>query len=106
MPSTGVSVAPGDAIVVAGFQVCWGDVEYFDEESGEVECHFGPIAYVEHTDGTHHRYQALTVGELNGQLAHLGIEIECSPDRLSQVECICDHCTHDNPVPFVGATDA
>ncbi|WP_420621351.1 hypothetical protein [Candidatus Poriferisodalis sp.] len=90
---TGISIPPRDTIGVVGFQLWWGDVEFVDEESGELEYHFGPVAYVELTDGRSHRYQALTVGELNGQMAHLGIEMECPPARLSQVECICDLCT-------------
>ncbi len=72
----------------------WGDVEFADDESGEVRCHFGPVTYVEFADGTGQRYQALTMRDLNGQMAHLGIEIECPPDRLNEVACSCDCCRH------------
>ena len=72
----------------------WGDVEFADDESGEVRCHFGPVTYVEFADGTGQRYQALSMRDLNGQMAHLGIEIECPPDRLNEVACICDCCRH------------
>ena len=79
---------------VVGWHSWWGDVDFVDDESGEVGYHFGPVTYVEFADGTGQRYQALTVGELNAQMAHLGIEIECPPDRLDQVECICNRCIH------------
>lgn len=72
----------------------WGDVEFVDDGSGEVVCHFGPVAYVEFADGTGQRYQALTVGELNAQIAHLGIEIDCPPDQPNHAEGTCGRCAH------------
>ena len=79
----------------------WGDVEFRNEESGEMEYHFGWNVHVWYADGGSQRYDALTIGELNGLIAHLGIEIECPPDRLDQVDCYCELCCHD-----VGATVA
>ena len=79
---------------VVDWQSWWGDVEFVNEESGEVHCHFGPVAYVDFADDTGHRFQALTVGELNSQLAHLGIRIEHPSARLNEVACICDCCRH------------
>ena len=70
----------------------WGDVEFVDDESGEVEYHFGPVAHVEFAGGTSRRFQALTVGQLNEQIRSLGIEVEYHPDWLDHVECLCERC--------------
>lgn len=81
------------ALDVSDWQSWWGDVDFRNEESGEIECHFGPVAYVVLADGTARRYQALTMRDLNAQVAHLGIEVECLPEFLDRVECVCNACT-------------
>ena len=83
------------ALEIMDWHSWWGDVEFSNEASGEIEYHFEPVAYVEFADGTGQRYQALTVGDLNRQMAHLGIEVECPRAHLNRAECICDHCTLD-----------
>ena len=57
------------ALEVADWLSWWGDVEFSNEKSGEVEYHFGPVAHVVLADGSNRRYQALTLGDLNGQLS-------------------------------------
>jgi len=80
------------ALEVADWQSWWGDVEFRHEESGETEYHFGWNIHVHYADGAGQRYEALTIGELNRMVEHLGIEIECPPDLLDRVECSCDLC--------------
>lgn len=80
------------AVEVADWQSWWGDVEFRNEESGEMEYHFGWKIHVWYAGGASQRYEALTIGEINGMVEHLGIEIECPPDLVDRVECYCDLC--------------
>lgn len=94
-------IASRSAVDIARWQEWWGDVEFRNEESGQMEYHFGWNVHIWYADGGSERYDALTIGELNGMVAHLGIEIDCPPDRLDQVDCGCQLCA-----PDVGATVA
>lgn len=78
---------PTGAVDVLESHSWWGDVEI-----GEA-CHFGPVASIKFADGTKSRFQALTVRELNNQIARYGVEVDCPEDLLDQPECICSICS-------------